>query len=219
MPISLVSSTRLVRAPVRSLDSGAGPLTRGSLARSAGERARRTRPASGPQAPDAPPGYHDSDLMRHRRVRLDQGWPRRNACRSAGSRRSRIAAQSDRAQIARTTTGSGGDRTLSGTLKARGTRPETTRSGRRSRRRPPGSARPGLAGWRHPLTWSRATFKLTLRVHQDPRDRPGAIPHPKRGQNNPWPPPVLRAAMVGDDPGTVTPNNSTRPALAPGRSD
>jgi hypothetical protein len=31
--------------------------------------------------------------------------------------------------------------------------------------------------------------------------------------------PVLRATMVGDDPGTVTPINSTRPAPAPGRSD
>jgi hypothetical protein len=32
------------------------------------------------------------------------------------------------------------------------------------------------------LSRSRASFKLTLTVHHDPRDRPGAIPHPKRGQ-------------------------------------
>jgi hypothetical protein len=39
------------------------------------------------------------------------------------------------------------------------------------------------------LTRGRAPFKLTPRVDQDPRDRPGAIPHPKRGQEKPWPTP------------------------------
>jgi len=69
------------------------------------------------------------------------------------------------------------------------------------------------------LTRSRAPFKLTLRVHRDPRDRPGAIPRPNADRKNHGRLPRPAGDHGRDDPGTVTPDQFDSTALAPGRSD
>ena len=97
--------------------------------------------------------------------------------------------------------GSGGDRPLPGSLEATGTRPgndsvrQTTEAP--TTRISPTRPRQMAAS----LTRSRTSFKLTLRVHQDRRDRSGAIPHPKCGQKKPWPPPSCERPWSGMIPG------------------
>jgi hypothetical protein len=69
------------------------------------------------------------------------------------------------------------------------------------------------------MTRIRASFELTPRVIKIPGIASARSLTRNADRESIADSPDPRPAIIGDDPGTLTPINSTRPALAPGRSD